>query len=178
MLQVVDEKLNLEYNSQRIILGKSDMTIQEFGQVLITLLIEVLKGIGEIMRCIGDVIINNAKAPNLKVPTNTIKLFSNITVNRIIFFAVIAYILFINILTFLSFKNDKERAKRKDRRISESSLLIRCFIGGAIGGMLGISTVRHKTKKKSFTVTVTVLLVIQLILYCFVLGFLSFWTFF
>lgn len=154
------------------------MSIQEFGQVLLTLLLEVMRGIGAVMRCIGDIIINNAKAPSLDVPTNTIKLFSNITVNRIVFFAVIAYILSINIFTFISFKSDKEKAKRKDKRISEKSLLTRCFIGGAIGGMLGMSTARHKTKKKSFTVTVTVLLVIELILYCFVLGFLSFWAFF
>lgn len=154
------------------------MTIQEFGQVLLMLLFEVLDGIGEIFRCIGDIMINNAKPPSVNVPTNTIKLFSNVTINRIIFFAIIGYIIFINVFTFLSFARDKKKAIRKERRISEKTLLFRCFVGGAIGGMLGMRTVRHKTQKKSFTVTVTALLVIQLILYCFVLGFLSFWAFF
>lgn len=154
------------------------MTLEELGAVLLEVLKAVLGGIGEIFKCIGDIAIENASGASNPFPENSIKLFSNITLNRIAFFIILVYILFINIFTFCKFMADKKHAKRKEFRTSEKTLLTLCFAGGAAGGIIGMNTARHKTQKKKFTVTLTVLFILQLALYCFVLGFLGFWAFF
>ena len=85
---------------------------------------------------------------------NALKLFSNDTMNRYMFFGVIAYILLMNIWALTLFGADKSIAKskhsRKRRRVSEKKLFSVCFWGGAIGGMIGMYTFRHKTLKKKF----------------------------
>ena len=155
------------------------MTINELGQALLELLKSVIGGIGGIFRFTGDLMINNApSAPSSPLPSNSLKLFSNITANRVVFFAIAAYILIINIITFISFASDKAKAKRKEMRISENRLLTLCVIGGAAGGLLGMRQCHHKTQKRKFSICVPVLMIIQLSLYCFVLGFLGFWAFF
>lgn len=154
------------------------MTIQELGQALLELLTAFGKGVGGVFRVVGDLMIKNASSPSSPIPSNSIKLFSNIMMNRIIFFVLIAYILFINIYTFIRFASDKAKAKRREYRVSENNLILLCVIGGAIGGMAGMSKFRHKTQKKKFEIAVPTLAVIQIILYCFTLGFLSFWAFF
>ena len=153
------------------------MTIEEFGQALLQLLGELADGIGGIFRFIGDLMINNASStPSL--PSNSLKLFSNITANRVVFFVFIAYILFINIFTFVSFASDKQKAKRKEMRISENRLMLLCVAGGAAGGLLGMRKCHHKTQKRKFSIGVPLLMIIQLSLYCFALGFLGVWAFF
>ena len=155
------------------------MTIEEFGQALLELLRSVIGGIGAIFRFIGDMMINNTQsAPQSPLPSNSLKLFSNITANRVVFFAIAAYILFINIFAFISFAADKAKAKRKEIRISENRLMLLCVIGGAVGGLLGMRKCHHKTLKRKFSVGVPILMIIQLSLYCFALGFLGFWAFF
>ena len=155
------------------------MTIEEFGQALLALLQSVIGGIGNIFRFIGDLMIDNAQnASSSPLPSNSLKLFSNIAANRVVFFAIAAYILFINIFTFISFASDKTKAKRRENRISENRLMFLCVIGGAVGGMFGMRQCHHKTLKKKFAIGVPVLMIIQLALYCFALGFLGFWAFF
>ena len=155
------------------------MTIDEFGQALLALLQSVMGGIGSIFRFIGDLMIDRApNSPQSPLPSNSLKLFANITVNRSVFFVLAAYILFINIFTFISFASDKVKAKRKEMRISENRLLFLCVIGGAAGGLLGMRQCRHKTQKRKFSIGVPLLMIIQLSLYCFTLGFLGFWAFF
>ena len=159
--------------------GELYMTIEEFGQALFELLRSVIGGIGSIFRFIGDLMINNASlSPQSPLPSNSLKLFSNIAANRVVFFAIAAYILFINIFTFVSFASDKIKAKRKEIRTNENKLLMLCIIGGAAGGLLGMKKCHHKTLKKKFSMVVPALMIIQLSLYCFALGFLGFWAFF
>ena len=155
------------------------MTIDELGQALLELMRSVIGGIGGIFRFIGDLMIDNApSAPSSPLPSNSLKLFSNITANRVVFFVLAAYILFINIFTFISFAADKVKAKRKEMRISENRLMLLCIIGGASGGLLGMRQCHHKTQKRKFSIIVPALMIIQLSLYCFALGFLGFWAFF
>ena len=154
------------------------MTIDEFLNIILEILYTVFISIGDIIRCAIDILSNKRHTNNEVLPENAIKLFSNIALNRAVFFAVIAYILFINIYTYTRYGSDKKRAKRKERRISEANLLKLCFLGGAIGAMLGMNVFHHKTQKKKFVITVSLLFVIQLVLYGFVLGFLAFWAFF
>ena len=58
----------------------------------------------------------------------------------------------ISFLTFLLYALDKEKAKRSAWRISEKTLLLLSFFGGAAGGYLAMNLVRHKTKKWYFHV--------------------------
>lgn len=116
-------------------------------------------------------------AHTLPLP-NAIKLFSNDTANRYLFFGILIYLLIINIWTFSLFKKDKSSAKRKQNRERESKLMRACFFGGATGGIIGMNAFNHKTKKKKFAVGVPILFVLQLVLNSFILGFLGFWTFF
>ncbi|MBE5924725.1 MAG: DUF1294 domain-containing protein [Lachnospiraceae bacterium] len=79
------------------------------------------------------------------------------------------YLFVINIITFALFGIDKSKAKRNKWRIPESTLLLFVFLGGEIGGFLGMKVFHHKTKKNKFRITVPVMLVIELILIVFCL---------
>lgn len=112
------------------------------------------------------------KAPPL------LKVFGNTKTNIVIFMLAVAYIIFINIRTYRLFAKDKEYARDDEWRISESSLLLSMWLGGALGGFIAIYTLRHKTQRKTFTITAKVLVVVQLLLYSYLVGFLGFWAFF
>jgi len=56
---------------------------------------------------------------------------------------------------------DKKRAIKNQWRISEKALINISIIGGSIGMLAGMSTFRHKTKHKKFTIGIPVILVIQ-----------------
>ena len=114
---------------------------------------------------------------SLPWPTS-IKLFSNDTANKCLFFGVAGYLVFMNIYALILFGADKSQAKRKQRRVRESKLLKVCFWGGAIGGIIGMNVFHHKTLKKKFSVGIPILFILQLLLDSFILGFLGFWTFF
>ena len=113
----------------------------------------------------------------LPLPTS-IKLFSNDTANKYLFFGISLFLIIMNIWAFSLFASDKSKAKRSARRIRESKIFRVCFFGGAIGGIIGMHAFNHKTKKKKFSVGIPILFVLQLILNSFILGFLAFWTFF
>lgn len=74
------------------------------------------------------------------------------------------YLIIINIIGFLSMFIDKEKAKRKQWRISEKALISIAILGGSIGTWVGMQSFRHKTKHKKFTIGIPVIIVIQLIL--------------
>lgn len=62
---------------------------------------------------------------------------------------IIAVYVIINIITFLAFFIDKEKAKHDKWRIPEATLII-LSIFGAIGGTLGMLVCHHKTNKAKF----------------------------
>ena len=66
---------------------------------------------------------------------------------RILFFVFLA----ISAVTFLLYASDKSRAKRGAWRIPERTLLLFSFFGGAMGGLLGMYLLRHKTRHLYFT---------------------------
>ncbi len=151
------------------------MNIQEFfqtlGQYLYMGLSALIEGIHKLWEMIEDLL------PFGQMP-NSIKLFSNNTANKILFFGILAYLILMNIWAFALFGSDKARAEKKQKRIKEGKLMRVCFFGGAIGGIIGMNAFRHKTLKKKFSVGVPIFFVIQLILDSFILGFIGFWTFF
>ena len=55
------------------------------------------------------------------------------------------YFIFINIVGFAVMGIDKKRAVRGAWRISEASLFLVAFLGGALGCTLGMRHFRHKT---------------------------------
>ncbi len=77
---------------------------------------------------------------------------------------VLIWIIVINLLTFILFVIDKERAVKHKYRISEFTLLTLSFMGGSLGALLAMSLVRHKTKKKIFTVGIRLMLVMHAVL--------------
>ena len=80
---------------------------------------------------------------------------------------VITYFLFINFLGFFIMLIDKQRAIHKEWRIPERTLLGISILGGAIGMLAGISSFKHKTKHKKFTIGVPFILFIQISLLIF-----------
>lgn len=56
----------------------------------------------------------------------------------------------ISLLTLFLYAVDKQRAKRKRRRIPERVLLGFGFLGGSVGALLGMLLLRHKTRHLYF----------------------------
>lgn len=61
------------------------------------------------------------------------------------------------------FAYDKEQAKKQGRRVSEKNLLTLCFIGGTLGGWIGINKLRHKSSKSSFKLKLAGITLFQLL---------------
>ena len=72
------------------------------------------------------------------------------------------YLLLINALGFLLMLIDKRKAKRSRWRIPEATLMGVAALGGSIGSLLGMYTVRHKTKHVKFTLGIPLILAVQL----------------
>ena len=83
--------------------------------------------------------------------------------------ALLYYLIFINVVTFLVYGIDKWKAKQGSWRISEATLLIFAVIGGSIGALLGMKIWHHKTMHKKFKYGLPLILIIQIIL----IGYLS-----
>ena len=62
--------------------------------------------------------------------------------------ALLYYLIFINVVTFLVYGIDKWKAKQGSWRISEATLLILAVFGGSIGALLGMKVWHHKTMHK------------------------------
>lgn len=74
------------------------------------------------------------------------------------------YLIVINIITFLLMWYDKHEAKKGEWRVSEKALFGFALIGGSIGGILGMYSFRHKTKKWYFKFGFPVILILQIVL--------------
>ncbi len=83
---------------------------------------------------------------------------------------IIIYLLIINVVAFLAMWIDKRKAQKGKWRISETTLLMLAVLGGSIGGMIGMYTFRHKTKKKRFTIGMPAILIIEIIIYFIYFG--------
>lgn len=83
---------------------------------------------------------------------------------------VISYLLIMNAVGFSLMLADKYKAKKKLWRIRESTLLGIALLGGSAGCLLGMYTVRHKTRHRKFTLGIPLILSVQiglLVLYVF-----------
>ena len=78
--------------------------------------------------------------------------------------ALLYYLIFINVVTFLVYGIDKWKAKQGSWRISEATLLILAVIGGSIGALLGMKVWQHKTMHKKFKYGVPLILLAHIAL--------------
>ncbi|MGY5855456.1 MAG: DUF1294 domain-containing protein [Candidatus Thorarchaeota archaeon] len=86
----------------------------------------------------------------------------------ILFWAPIFYVVIINIVAFLAMWWDKRKASQREWRVTEATLHILGFLGGAIGIIGGMFRFRHKTQKKSFQALAVLGTLVSLIIYWFV----------
>ena len=63
----------------------------------------------------------------------------------------------LNLITFAMFGIDKGKAKKGASRIPEKVLFSLSIFGGLIGGWVGMVIFRHKTKKASFLVVMSII---------------------
>lgn len=76
----------------------------------------------------------------------------------------LAYIVVINIVTFLAFAYDKYRAKKGGWRIKNIFLLGLSFFGGSLGGLLGMKLIRHKSKKSYYRIGLPLMVLMQVLI--------------
>lgn len=81
---------------------------------------------------------------------------------------IILYFIIINIIGFLIMWVDKQKAKKWRWRIPEKTLFIITALGGGIGTIVGMYTLRHKTQKIAFVIgfpLITIMEIIAIIYY-------------
>ena len=64
---------------------------------------------------------------------------------------------------------DKWKAKKNLWRIPEATLMMTAALGGSIGALMGMYTVRHKTRKPRFYLGIPLILIFQLSLSLFLI---------
>ena len=73
------------------------------------------------------------------------------------------YLLTINAAGFALMLIDKWKAKKNRWRIPEATLMTVAALGGSIGSLLGMYTVRHKTQHLRFTLGIPLILAVQIV---------------
>lgn len=72
---------------------------------------------------------------------------------------ILIYLVLINLISFILFFIDKQKAKKDKWRIKERTLHISSFLGGVLGSITAMILFHHKTKKRGF-VAITALALI------------------
>ena len=80
------------------------------------------------------------------------------------------YLAVVNILTIIVFGVDKMNAKSNRQRVRIVTLLGLAFIGGSVGALIGMYGFHHKTKKAYFTVGVPLILLLQVVVWFYVMN--------
>ncbi|BAC14105.1 DUF1294 domain-containing protein [Oceanobacillus iheyensis] len=83
------------------------------------------------------------------------------------------YLVAANIIGFVIMYIDKRKAVRGHYRIPERTFWLLGILGASVGIYLGMQTFRHKTKHRSFTIGIPVLIVINVISFSWILLFMS-----
>lgn len=78
------------------------------------------------------------------------------------------YLLAVNLLAFVLFGIDKQKACHNLWRIPEKTLLLSTLIGGSAGAILGMQFFHHKTRKPKFVIGVPVILVVEIVVVWFI----------
>lgn len=76
----------------------------------------------------------------------------------------VGYALIVNLVAFAMYAFDKRSAIARRWRTPESHLICVALLGGSVGAFIAMQLFRHKTKHLKFTVTVPLLMVVQIVL--------------
>ena len=79
------------------------------------------------------------------------------------------YLFVINIAALAIMGIDKHKAHRHKWRISESSIFIVGLLGGGLGVLLGMSLFHHKTKHLKFTLGIPLVVLVNIVLFGYLL---------
>ncbi len=80
------------------------------------------------------------------------------------FLIIAIYITMIGLISVIITIYDKIAAKKEKQRIPEKTLLTFAAIGGAAAMLATMKTIRHKTRKKKFMISLPVFMVIHIVL--------------
>ena len=80
-----------------------------------------------------------------------------------------AYLVIVNLVTFIMYGIDKWKAQKSKWRFSEAMLLKLAIIGGSIGAWLGMKTWHHKTMHKKFKYGIPAIIIIQLLIFIIII---------
>ncbi|MFS0780642.1 DUF1294 domain-containing protein [Bacillus sp. 1P06AnD] len=80
----------------------------------------------------------------------------------------VIYVCIMSVIAFVLMGIDKSRARMNKRRISERTLWIVAWIGGAPGSVCGMKYFRHKTKHVQFRIGFPFLAVFQILIILYV----------
>jgi len=78
----------------------------------------------------------------------------------------IGYLVIVNLVSFIMFGVDKQKAIHHEWRISEAALMISAAIGGGVGALCGMYVFHHKTKHPKFMIGVPLLLALWIAAIC------------
>jgi uncharacterized membrane protein YsdA (DUF1294 family) len=79
-----------------------------------------------------------------------------------------AYLIAINIASFILMGIDKRKAKKKLWRVPEKTLFLTVIVGGAMGGVAGMYVFKHKTKYWYFKYGYPIILIMQVLVLIFI----------
>ncbi|MGM7720896.1 DUF1294 domain-containing protein [uncultured Metabacillus sp.] len=82
---------------------------------------------------------------------------------------IISYYLLINLINYFLMGADKNKAKRGEWRIKESTLWWIALVGGALGGLIGMNRFRHKTKHTSFVIGFPLITILHVFLFIYLI---------
>lgn len=78
---------------------------------------------------------------------------------------ILIYFASINLISFILFFLDKQKAKRDRWRIQEKTLHTASFLGGVFGSIAAMLLFHHKTKKPGFVAITFVALLFNIFIY-------------
>lgn len=76
---------------------------------------------------------------------------------------IMMYMVAISLFGLFQMGYDKKQAKKGFWRVPEKTLFLTAAAGGAMGVFMGMKLFRHKTKHKSFTLGIPMLLMLNLL---------------
>ena len=82
---------------------------------------------------------------------------------------IILYLIVINMITFIVFAVDKNRAKHHAWRVPEKTLFMLAIMGGSIGANIGMYLWHHKTKHWYFVIGMPAISLVQIAAVLFIL---------
>jgi len=87
----------------------------------------------------------------------------------VMLYAVLFYLIIVNIVAFALMGIDKKRAKDHAWRIPERTLFLSAILGGSIGAIAGMQIFRHKTKHWYFQFGMPAILLVQIAIAAWIL---------